>query len=529
MLFLTGTDEHGQKVARAAEANGMDPQTWTDQIVERWKAAWAELDIAYDDFIRTTEERHVRAVQHLWQGATTRATSTWTATRACTAWPASSSASPRSWSTATARSTAGRSRRSGRRTTSSASPSTPTGCWEYHCEHPEFVRPETRRREVVSFVEQGLQDLSISRPASPGGADPLGPKHVMYVWVDALQNYSTAAGWDADMERFRHVWPADYHFVGKDILQFHAVTWPAILLAAGLPLPRTVQAYGWLLVGGEKMSKTKLTGIAPHDLVEPFGSDAVRYFFQREVAFGQDGNFSWEALVERYNADLANGLGNLASRVTAMVGRYRDGVLHRAGHRRRGRGPGGRRAGLRRGRGRPGRGRLRAGPCRHLAVRRRRQRLPPSASPGTWPRPARTWPWTPSYTGAEALRIAALLTAPWLTRTASALWAALGAKGDLAAARLPATWPGPGCPGGPGWSGSGPCSPASTPRATWPGGPGDRGPPRAPAGRGRRRPTRTGRAATPRSATASRPPSATRPWPSSTSAERPCLACRPSR
>src|SRR4029450_2504233 len=312
---------------------------------------------------------------------------------------------------------------------------------ELYRDRPDLARPQARLHEVRSFVEQGLQDLSISRSSFEWGVPvPWDPKHVIYVWIDALQNYLTAAGWDADMERFERVWPADYHFVGKDIVRFHAVIWPAILMAAGLPVPRTVQAHGWLLVGGEKMSKTKLTGIAPEDLVRPFGSDAFRYFFQREVAFGQDGNFSWEALVERYNADLANGLGNLASRVTAMVERYRDGLL-------------------------PGPG---PAPDAEVAVQDAAALAYTEATAAldelAYERAlAAIWrfvgaanaylserkPWdlakagddvaldTTLYTGAEALRIAALLTAPWLTRAAPALWAAIGAPGELADARLP--------------------------------------------------------------------------------------------
>ena len=441
VLFLTGTDEHGQKVARAAEAGGLDPQAWTDRIVERWKATWAELDIAYDDFIRTTEERHVGAVQRLWQrlydqGDVYLDSYEGLYCVACEQFYTPEELVDGNCPIHGTPVDVVREENYFFRISKYAD-----RLLEHYRAHPEFVRPETRLREVVSFVEQGLQDLSISRSSFTWGVPiPWDPDHVMYVWVDALQNYLTAAGWDADLERFGRVWPADYHFVGKDILRFHAVTWPAILLAAGLPLPRTVQAHGWLLVGGEKMSKTRLTGIAPGDLVKPFGSDAVRYFFQREVAFGQDGNFSWEAMVERYNADLANGLGNLASRVTAMVERYRDGVL-------------------------PG-----AGPAGDAEVAVQEAAIQAHADAkaalyelayeralgGIWRLVAAAngyiserRPWdlaragdnlaldTVLYTGAEALRIAALLVAPWLTRAAPALWAALGAPGDLAAARLP--------------------------------------------------------------------------------------------
>ncbi len=441
VFFLTGTDEHGQKVARAAEAHGLDPQTWTDQIVGRWRQTWAELDISYDDFIRTTEQRHIVPVQHLAQqlydaGDIYLGTYEGLYCVACEAFYTE------------AELVDGNCPVHGRpveritednyffRLSKYQGP-----LLELYRQHPEFVRPETRLREVVSFVEQGLQDLSISRSTFTWGIPiPWDPKHVMYVWIDALLNYVTAAGYDADLARFGRLWPADVHFVGKDILRFHAVIWPALLLAAGLPVPRTVQAHGWLLVGGEKMSKTKLTGIAPHDLVEPFGSDAVRYFFQREVSFGQDGSFSWEAMVDRYNADLANGLGNLASRVTAMVERYRGGVLPAPGPQ------GQAEAAVREAAERAYAGavaafetlafeRALAAIWRFVAAangylsERRPWELAGTGAAGELD--------TVLATGAEALRIAALLSAPWLTKAAPKLWAAIGAPGELADQRLP--------------------------------------------------------------------------------------------
>ena len=176
------------------------------------------------------------------------------------------------------------------------------------------------RNEVLGKVKQGLEDLSMSRVSFEWGIPiPWDEKHVIYVWIDALQNYITAAGYGSDEKSFGELWPADIHFIGKDILWFHSVIWPAMLMALDLPLPKTVFAHGFLQVGGEKMSKTKLTGISPHDLVKTFGSDGYRYYFLREISFGQDGNFSWESMVERYNFDLANDFGNLASRVTTMI------------------------------------------------------------------------------------------------------------------------------------------------------------------------------------------------------------------
>jgi len=189
------------------------------------------------------------------------------------------------------------------------------------------VRPESARNEVVSFVSQGLKDLSISRSTFDWGITvPWDESHVIYVWIDALLNYATAVGYGSDPEQFKRRWPA-FHVVGKDILRFHAVIWPAMLMAAGLEVPRSVFAHGWLLVGGEKMSKSKLTGIAPSEITDVFGSDAYRFYFLSAIAFGQDGSFSWEDLSARYQAELANGFGNLASRTIAMIERYFEGIV----------------------------------------------------------------------------------------------------------------------------------------------------------------------------------------------------------
>jgi len=191
-----------------------------------------------------------------------------------------------------------------------------------------FVAPEARRNEVLGKVRQGLDDLSISRVSFDWGIPiPWDPKHVIYVWVDALLNYVTAIGYGTGDGRFSTIWPADIHLIGKDILWFHSVIWPAMLMALDLPLPKTVFAHGYLQVGGEKMSKTRLTGISPHTLLETFGSDGYRYYFLREISFGSDGNFSWESMLARYNSDLANELGNLASRVLTMITRYLGGTI----------------------------------------------------------------------------------------------------------------------------------------------------------------------------------------------------------
>jgi methionyl-tRNA synthetase len=203
--------------------------------------------------------------------------------------------------------------------------------------HPDAIEPQSAYNEVMSFLRQGLVDISMSRSSVSWGIGlPWDERQVVYVWFDALLNYATAVGYGApegspDADFFARTWPADVHLVGKDILRFHAVYWPAMLMAADVALPRKVFAHGWLLVGGEKMSKTRLTGIAPEQIVDHFGSDAFRYYFMRAIQFGQDGSFSWEDMSARYTAELANGLGNLASRATAMVQRYRGGVLPSAG------------------------------------------------------------------------------------------------------------------------------------------------------------------------------------------------------
>jgi methionyl-tRNA synthetase len=201
---------------------------------------------------------------------------------------------------------------------------------DYYEAHPNFIQPDSARNEVVAFVRRGLDDLSISRSKEKfdWGIDiPWDDSHITYVWFDALLNYITAIGYGEDDAKFQSLWPASLQVVGKDILRFHAVIWPAMLMAAGLPTPKQVFGHGWLLVGGEKMSKSKLTGIAPEQITDTFGSDAFRYYFMKAIAFGQDGSFSWEDLSARYQSELANGFGNLASRVLAMVGRYFDGAI----------------------------------------------------------------------------------------------------------------------------------------------------------------------------------------------------------
>ncbi|MCI2959370.1 methionine--tRNA ligase [Agromyces atrinae] len=338
--MLTGTDEHGQKILRTATANGVTPQEWADKLVaEAWKPLLDTVDVANDDFIRTTDERHEKNVQlflqrlydagHIYTGEYEGYYCV-----GCEEYKQPSDLVD------------GTGEYEGQKVCAihskpvellneknyffrmSAFADQLLALYE---ERPDFVQPESARNEVLSFVRSGLDDLSISRSTFDWGVKvPWDESHVVYVWFDALLNYITAVGYGQDDEEFARRWPAQ-HIVGKDILRFHAVIWPAMLLAAGLDVPRGVFGHGWLLVGGEKMSKSKLTGIAPVQITETFGSDAFRYYFLRAIAFGQDGSFSWEDLAARYQAELANGFGNLASRVVAMITRYCDGVVPAAG------------------------------------------------------------------------------------------------------------------------------------------------------------------------------------------------------
>jgi methionyl-tRNA synthetase len=326
-FLLTGTDEHGQKIARAAEEHGTDPQAWTDSMIPRWTSVWERLRISNDDFIRTTEERHQRPAQAFLQelydrGEIYSGRYEGPYCVSCEQFYLESELVD------------GRCPIHGTPVERISEENyffrlSAHADWlleDYYARVPAPVQPEARLNEVIGFVRGGLQDLSISRVAVEWGIPvPWDPRHVIYVWIEALQNYITALGYP-DGELFKRYWPA-VHLIGKDILRFHSVIWPAMLHAAGVEPPELVFAHGWLLVGGEKMSKTKLTGIHPDQLIDTFGADAYRYYFMRDVAFGQDGNFSWESMLARYNAELANGIGNLASRVLAMISNSYDGVI----------------------------------------------------------------------------------------------------------------------------------------------------------------------------------------------------------
>jgi len=337
--YLTGTDEHGQKVMRTAEANNTPPQQWCDRLVEEaWKPVWKHLEIANDDFIRTTEPRHMERVQKFLQGLMEagfiyEGKYEGPYCVGCEEFKLPGDldegkckihskpvemVSETNWFF---------------KLSAFVQP-----LLQHYQKNPEACEPASARNEVIAFLEGGVSDLSISRSTFNWGIPvPWDTKQVVYVWFDALLNYATAVGLTDSPESdsgkfFNKTWPADVHLVGKDILRFHAVIWPAMLMAANLPVPKKVFAHGWLLVGGEKMSKSKLTGIAPSDITNHFGVDAFRYYFMRAIPFGSDGSFSWEDMAARYTSELANDFGNLASRLAAMVEKYCDGVLPNVAH-----------------------------------------------------------------------------------------------------------------------------------------------------------------------------------------------------
>ena len=326
--FLTGTDEHSLNVARSSAELGITPQEWVDRMVPKWQEVWSRLDISNDDFIRTSETRHAQRVQAFVQrlhdrGEIYLGTYEGPYCVSCEEFKREKELID------------GNCPIHGRpvEILSEENYFFPLSKYQQrlldlYAETPASVMPDFRRNEVMMFVAGGLQDLSISRSGTDWGIPlPWDSKHVVYVWVDALLNYATAVGFGTDPETFERLWPADLHIIGKDIVRFHAVIWPALLMAAGVEVPKTVFAHGFINVGGEKMSKSSGTGTHPFELLDHFGVDSYRYYFMREISFGQDGSFSWESMTERHNADLANGLGNLASRVLAMLATSFDGVV----------------------------------------------------------------------------------------------------------------------------------------------------------------------------------------------------------
>jgi methionyl-tRNA synthetase len=445
VLFVTGTDEHGLKVRRAAQAHGLTPQEQADRYSTRFREAWALLDISNDDFIRTTEPRHERAVRALMQAAYDNG---WVRPGIyeglycvdCEAYYTEADLvdglCPVHHRPVEQMSEENYFFRLSEFTD-------PLLAW--YSDNPGVVQPEARRNEALGIIKGGLQDISITRSTLDWGVRvPWDEGHVFYVWYDALINYATAAGYASDQARFEKWWPRVHHLIGKDILRFHCVYWPAMLMAAGLRPPHRVSVHGFLLVGGEKMSKTAFNQISPADLVADFGVDGYRYHFLRDQSFGPDGEFSYEAMVARFNADLANNLGNLLARVGAVVAQKCAGT-----------GPAPR-------------------PDSPLAPLAREvyaaaaaawEKVAPSdALEATWrlvraanaaleaaePWRAEPGPEVDAVLGdaLEVLRIVAVLASPALTRASAEIWRRIGLTEPIADARLPeaASWGG--YPGG---------------------------------------------------------------------------------
>ncbi len=330
VLFLTGTDEHGQKIERSAAKSGKTPQEFAAEVSSEFRGLWDRMGLTYDDFIRTTEDRHKRGVQHLFSELQKRGF----------IYKGTYSGQYCVWDELYVEGSPGTPCPDCGRITETVSEENyffklsafERKLLEHYEEHPDFIRPEARRNEVMAFVRGGLRDLSISRTSFNWGIPvPGDEKHVIYVWMDALANYITALGYGsedpAQRANFEKYWPADVQLIGKEISRFHCVYWPAFLMAAGLPLPKSVVAHGWLLFEQSKMSKSRGNIVRAETVLDVLGADALRYFLLREVTFGQDGSFSFDALVQRYNADLANGYGNLVSRTLAMIVKYFDGVV----------------------------------------------------------------------------------------------------------------------------------------------------------------------------------------------------------
>ena len=444
--FLTGTDEHGLKVARAAQANGLTPKEQADRTSERYKEVWKSLDVTNDDFIRTTEERHYKATAALMQAAYDNG---WIELRpyeglycvACEAYYVEAELEDGNLCPIHHRPVEVLSEENYFFKLSEFT----ERLLSWYQDNPGAVSPESKRNEAIGLIRGGLRDISISRTSIRWGVPvPWDPEHVFYVWYDALINYATAIGYGSDPDTFGLWWPHVHHLIGKDILRFHCVYWPALLMAAGLEPPKRIAVHGYLLVGGEKMSKTSLNQIAPGDLVSDFGVDGYRYNFLRDQTFGPDGDFSYEAMVARYNSDLANNLGNLLARVSTVVERKCSGVGPKPD-------PASRLGAV-------------AAEVYTQAADAWERIAPSEALEATWrlvreanaaleaaePWKAEPGPQVDAVLGdcLEVLRLVALLASPALSRASQEIWRRIGLPGEVTEQRLPdaAAWGG--YPGG---------------------------------------------------------------------------------